>query len=208
MKSNSLQQKNFKNSPKTSLKSATFMSGLIHEVSNGGSLLDYATRNNISYSECIEYIYGSPERKEVYEGVLKSRGEWFVQRVTQELKAIGLLDIIDIFNNDGTVKEIEDIPENVRRVIASIEVQEIFEDTPQGKKWIGYTKKIKLNDKLKAIELLMRHLKMFVGELKVSGTIEVRPSVEPFDLEEQIAMIKSRRPIEVNPVEEAEIKDV
>jgi hypothetical protein len=184
------------------------MSGLIHEVSNGGSLLDYATRNNISYSECIEYIYGSPERKEVYEGVLKSRGEWFVQRVTQELKAIGLLDIIDIFNNDGTVKEIEDIPENVRRVIASIEVQEIFEDTPQGKKWIGYTKKIKLNDKLKAIELLMRHLKMFVGELKVSGTIEVRPSVEPFDLEEQIAMIKSRRPIEVNPVEEAEIKDV
>ena len=213
MKSNYLPQKKIKNLPKSSLKvleSPLFMPGLIHEMSNGGSLLDYATRNNVSYSECIEYIYGSPERKEVYEGVLKSRGEWFVQRVTQELKAIGLLDIIDIYNNDGTIKRIEDIPENARRVIADIEVREIFEDTSQGKKWIGYTKKIKFNNKLKAIELLMKHLNMFMDELKVCGTVEVTNKVVPMDLENMIKQLQERapKPIEVKPVEGDEIKDV
>lgn len=214
MKSNFPLQKKFKNLSKSSLKvlgSPLFMSGLIHEVSNGGSLLDYATKNNVSYSECIEYIYGSPDRKEAYEGMLKSRGEWYVQRITQELKAIGLLDIIDIYNNDGTVKRIEDIPENARRVIADIEVREIFEDTPQGKKWIGYTKKIKFNNKLKAIELLMKHLKMFVDELRVSGTVEVKPSVSDFDLEQRIQMIRDRKKtveVKAEPVEEAQIEDV
>lgn len=92
-----------------------------------------------------------------------------VERTIDELSNIAFLDIIDIFDEDGKLRPVGDIPERARRAIAGIEVSEIFTGFGDAKSKIGELKKVKLCSKEKALELIGRHLKMFVDKLEVSA---------------------------------------
>ncbi len=90
------------------------------------------------------------------------RTEITQDRVLKELAAMAFIDITDAFEVDGRLKKLTDIPENVRRAISGIEVSEI---TVEGFK-IGETKKIKVIEKTKSLELIGRHLKMFTDKVE------------------------------------------
>lgn len=83
--------------------------------------------------------------------------------VTQERILNALLNIAEIdprklFHRDGTLKKIHELPDDVALTIASIESDELK----------GHLKKIKFWDKPKALELLGRHLKMFVDRNEIT----------------------------------------
>ena len=75
------------------------------------------------------------------------------------------------------------------------------------KVYIGRVKKIKLIDKTKAIEMLGKKLDMFIDKVHVSGTVQVKHSVERFDLEERILALKQGKPTNVphETIQEAEL---
>lgn len=98
-----------------------------------------------------------------------------VERVLKELVRMAWVDISEAYDENGALKPIHDIPEDVRRAIVSIETDEIWESvdyqepqasggslTRQRKELIGYTKKVKFADKRGSNELLGKYLKMFV----------------------------------------------
>lgn len=96
--------------------------------------------------------------------------------ILRELLRIATSDLGQAYDENGDLKAIHDIPEDVRRAIAGIEVDVIGtgdkEDgtgTP-----LGFTKKVKLWDKLRAAELLLKHL----GLLKDKVEVEVTASLE------------------------------
>ncbi|GAH07496.1 unnamed protein product, partial [marine sediment metagenome] len=64
---------------------------------------------------------------------------------------------------------IKDMPEPLRKAIVSIETEELFDGKGEDKKSIGTAKKIKIHDRLKALEMLGKHLKMFTDVHEIPG---------------------------------------
>ncbi|MGV3682670.1 MAG: terminase small subunit [Acidovorax sp.] len=76
--------------------------------------------------------------------------------VVRELASIAFFDIRRIFNDDGSLKRVQELDCATAAAIASIEVVEIG---PGGQLELG--KKFKSPEKLKALDLLGTHLGMF-----------------------------------------------
>jgi len=173
----------------------TFMPDVIDRLANGEMVLNLCKDLGIKYSELLGYVTSDSVRHQMFTAAVKAGEGWLIQRLSQELHNIGLHDIKDALDSSGCVRPIEEIPEALRRTIAGIEVEELYEMQGREKVYIGRVKKIKLIDKTKAIEMLGKKLDMFIDKVHVSGEVFVKHSVERFDLEERIAALKQGRPL-------------
>lgn len=147
-------------------------------VANGGSPIELAEKWRISYSSLILWIYADPARKEQYERALAARGEFWIQRVLQELETIAVTDLRQAFEADGSLKAMKDLPTSVARAIASVEVDELFEGRGKEREQVGFTKKLKFWDKTRALELVGKKLKMFVDQVEVKGTVSIAEEIK------------------------------
>jgi phage terminase small subunit len=89
------------------------------------------------------------------------------ENVLKELSQIAFFDPALIFDELGRLKDIRDIPEFARKVIASIETR--VEAGSRGIKPEIVTK-IKFTDKTRSLELLMKHLGLLVDRSKIELT--------------------------------------
>ena len=94
--------------------------------------------------------------------------EFNADRVLKEIERVATVDPVALVNEDGTMKRMQDIPEDVRRAIASVEIIELFEGKGDKRKWIGYLKKIKLVPTNESLNMAGRHFKMFTDVLDVN----------------------------------------
>ena len=107
------------------------------------------------------------------------RNEITVDRVLEEYAAIAFLDPQDIFNNDGTLKPLSEIPEQARRAISGIEITEKNVGTRTDPFMVDVTK-IKIENKKGALDSIGKYLAMFIDRVDHSskdGTMS--PSVDP-----------------------------
>ena len=92
----------------------------------------------------------------------QQRTEITQDRVVQELAAVAFADVTEIASVSGgyvTLRDTSELSDVQRRAIAGIK------ETQAGVE-------VKFNDKLKALELLGRHLGMFKDKVEVSGIAE------------------------------------
>lgn len=119
-------------------------------------------------------------------GERSKRVEVSADTVIAELLRLAMTDIGQAFNEDGSLKAIHKMPEDIRRAIAGVDVFEEFEGRGEDRDQIGWTKKIRFWDKNKALEMLGRHLKMFTDKLEhaipggvtVNGPAPISPEAE------------------------------
>ncbi len=97
--------------------------------------------------------------------------------VLAELLLIAKADVALAYNEDGSLKMVHEMPEDIRRAISAIEVDELFEGTGRDRKQIGFTKRIKFWDKNKALESIGRHLKLFTDKHEVNVTVRLEDIV-------------------------------
>lgn len=93
------------------------------------------------------------------------------EMVITELKHSAFLDPVSMFNKDGSLLPLSQMPESTRRAIAGIEVVELFEGRGENRRQIGFLKKIKLVSKEGMLTLAARHLGMLHDNLTVDGSI-------------------------------------
>ena len=91
------------------------------------------------------------------------------ERILKEYAAIAFADIRKLFDADGRLLPIQQIPDDIAKVLASVEVDELWGFDKEGKVRIGDTKKIKLIDKLGALNSLAKYFGMITEKVEVAG---------------------------------------
>ena len=89
------------------------------------------------------------------------------ERIIKEYAKIAFFDIKDLFDDEDCLKKIKDMDENTRAVVSGLEVTTV--NNPDD---FHRIKKIKLNDKLKALNDLSKHLGMFKEKVEHSLDVE------------------------------------
>ena len=86
------------------------------------------------------------------------------ERVLQELARIAFFDIKDIFDEQGRLLPTSEIPEDARRALGGLTLEELVRQGQEGAGDLmlpGTLKKVRIVDKLRALEMLMKYLGMF-----------------------------------------------
>lgn len=90
-------------------------------------------------------------------------------QVLLELKRIALVDLVEAYTPEGKLKPMHEIPADTRRAIVGVEVDEIWDGYGEEREVIGETKKLKMADKIRALELLGKHLKLFTDKIEIGA---------------------------------------
>jgi len=90
-------------------------------------------------------------------------------RIMLELERLALLDPLDMFNPDGSMKALADIPEDARRAIGGLELRELTPlETPAGPIAVQL-RKVKFIDKTRALEDLAKILGLMKEKVEITG---------------------------------------
>jgi phage terminase small subunit len=91
-------------------------------------------------------------------------------RVITEVARLGFSDVRKLFDPlSGQLLAPSEWPDDVAAAVSSIEVEELMGGTGPDRTQIGWTKKVKLWDKPKSLEMLGRHLKLWVERHEHTG---------------------------------------
>lgn len=108
------------------------------------------------------------KRKEQVARRIETATNASILRTVQELICIAYVDPLNFFDEHDNLKKISEIDEVTRRSISSIKVREMFEEIEiegkKEKKFTGYVKEIKMNNKNTALRTLAEHLGMLQQE--------------------------------------------
>lgn len=80
--------------------------------------------------------------------------------VLQRLYDMDQMDIIDILNDDMSLKVLSEWPKVWRQSLNGVEIADLFESDGDARKVMGVLKKIKWIDRLKNLELLGKHVEV------------------------------------------------
>lgn len=91
------------------------------------------------------------------------------ERILTALLTIAESDFRKVFDEKGKVRPLQEIPNDIALAVSSIDVEEVFDGFGGSRVQTGEMKKVRFWDKTKALELLGKHLKMFVDRVEGSG---------------------------------------
>lgn len=112
-------------------------------------------------------LLSKPKVREIIEELNDKRCEKIevnAAMILKELIRIATSDISAAFDDQGNIKPLRDIPEDIRRAIS-------------GAQKLKGKMKIDFWDKLKALELLGKHMKLFTDKIEHSGTLSLEEIV-------------------------------
>lgn len=117
------------------------------------------------YKEKMAYSTGhenlkKPEIQKAIQAAMQSRSERTgitADRVLEEYAKVAFLNPKELYNNDGTIKGIHELTDDVAACIAGLEV--VSKTGSEGAE--ETTKKFKIADKLKALQDIGRHIGLF-----------------------------------------------
>lgn len=102
------------------------------------------------------------------------RTEITADRVLQEYAKIAFFDPRRLYRDDGQPVDITELDDDTAGAIAGLEVLDEFSGSGEDRTQIGFTKKYKIADKVRALDSVARHLGMFKDSIKLEGEIGVK----------------------------------
>lgn len=120
------------------------------------------------------------------------RAELSAVRVLEELRRVAMSDLASYYNVDGSFVPFDHLTQDQRSALASCET--IIKNAQAGDGVVDTVLKIKLHDKLKALELLAKHFHLVDETVKVDTDVRVTVSWQRPELSEA-----QQRVIDVTP---------
>lgn len=138
-----------------------------------GSILSLCDWHQLRYYDVINWLNSDARRKADFQLAFDARKDRMVEELLNEIRQIALFDIRDLYDEDGALKNVKQLPKHIAKALQGIESEEVH---VEGVK-VGETKKVKLWDKLKAVELLGKQLNMFIQRTEVTGRVTLEDLV-------------------------------
>lgn len=107
------------------------------------------------------------------------------EKVLKEIAKIAFSDIRGLFNEDGVLKKITELDNEIAGSISSVETVEQFDTVMGIKVKTGETKKIKTYDKGRALEMLARHLGMFNDKVELNANLKYEDYIKQVEDNEE-----------------------
>lgn len=126
---------------------------------------------NLSKPMVKEYLASKMGKRE-------KRTEITQDRVLQELAKIAFFDPKKLFDANGSPIPLHELDDETSAVIAGLDLHEEYEGSGDDRKFVGYTKKIKLLDKNSALSLAMRHLGMLNDKMQLDVQMNLADRVK------------------------------
>ena len=87
-------------------------------------------------------------------GRLKVDGDWVLRRLVE----LADVDLADLYGDGGELLDLREMPEDAKRLLAGLDMTEEFEGRGPDRRHVGRTKKLRLVDRLKVLELIGKHV--------------------------------------------------
>lgn len=142
-----------------------------------GNATEAARRVGYKGADAKQRGYRLMQRPEVVamiaEGAKKAaqKAEITAERVMEELGRVAFLSAAELFDAEGNLIPIKDLPAHVAAAIHPTEV--LKRNLEAGDGVTDTVHRVRVHDKLKALELLGKKLNMFTDKLEVSGKVEL-----------------------------------
>ena len=92
---------------------------------------------------------------------------WVLQRLASEAEA----DLADLYDANNNLKPIDEWPEIWRQgLVVGVEVDALYDGVGKDRRQIGFTKKIKLSDRVRRLELIGKHISVNAFQENVNHT--------------------------------------
>jgi len=125
-----------------------------------------------SASELGYQLLQNPSVRQAVQEKLKTRFERLDmtgERILLEMFRIATVDISQAYDNLGQLIPLNEMPEDVRRAIVGLEVEEQFIGDGDARTLFGFTKKVKFADKNKALEMMGKYFKLLTDKVEHTG---------------------------------------
>jgi phage terminase small subunit len=124
-------------------------------------------------------LLSKPEVKRAVEaGIKKSveKAEITVDRVMEELGAVAFLSSKELFDAEGNLIPINKLPDHVAAAIHPTEV--LKRNLEAGDGVTDTVHRVRVHDKMKALELLGKRLSMFTEKVEISGGLQITEALK------------------------------
>lgn len=136
-----------------------------------------AAAKRAGYSEKTAYSIGletlkKPEIQNAIQEAMQKRQqrtEITQDMVIQELAKLGFFDIRKLFDKDGKPMDISKLDDDTAAALVGLDVQDVSDSDGN---YVGFIKKYKMADKIKALELLGKHLGTWEHQDKQQTAVE------------------------------------
>lgn len=148
------------------------ISAICAAVAIGGTLVAHCAEHGFDYKLINRWINDDDKRAERYALALTIREQHAKDLIIAELISYLKADVTEAFDADGNLKRMQDMPHNIKRLIAGVKFREIFEWQGEGKErsqvHVGNIIEVKFWDKPRSIETFMKHLSMLIDRKDIN----------------------------------------
>lgn len=103
----------------------------------------------------------------------RNRHRITVDKIANEYMKLAFFNPADVFNDNGTMKDIQQLDNNVTAAIKSIKIKEDYRYEDGEQVFDGYTKEITFADKRASLDSLGKFLGMFVEKYELGNDIKI-----------------------------------
>ena len=152
-----------------SIKQRLFVSEYLVDRNGTQAAIRAGYSENSANEQAARLLANASIQSAINSGVVKieQRNELKTDDIIRELYRIATFDIREMYDKSGEMLPLAEMPDTIAKCIVSFECEDITAGQGDDRRHIGISKKIKLADKTKALELLGKHLKMFVNRIEV-----------------------------------------
>lgn len=119
--------------------------------------------------------HGPTPRTKAVRAAVQRDHELTAARTLEEIRRIGLSDIGEMFDSNGHLRPLQDLPREARAAIASVKVSK--KNLTAGDGIVEDVVEIKLWDKIRALEMAAKHHGLLVERLQVTGELTLSDKI-------------------------------